>query len=161
MKIGKKFFIRRNLDFYSEIEFAKYLEKKDFQPFYPHRDTGIDILAVKNRTVEYYQLKARNEQARCPGIYWFQIKKKAIVSLLNLSKTKTFFVLCALQPGEKFDFFKMPVKIVEKYIKLREQTTKKNKEHFLEIGRINKGRYKIKPERISKIININKYLLTK
>jgi len=159
MRIGKKFFIRRNLDFYSEIEFAKYLEKKNFQAFYPHRDTGIDLLAVKDGLVEYYQLKARNEHSRYANDYWFLIKKRAIEKLLNLPRA--FFVLCALLPGEKFDFLKMPVKIVEKYIKLRELTTKKKEQHFLIIKRIDERKYRIKPERISKIIDINKYLLKK
>ena len=68
MKISKKFLIRRNLGLYSEIGLAKYLEKKNFQVFYPYRDTGIDLLTVKNGFVEYYQLKARNGQRRHPNI---------------------------------------------------------------------------------------------
>ena len=101
MKINKKYYIRRNLDSYSETEFAKLLEKEGYMVFYPFRDIGIDILAYKNGKVELYQLKARNEHGRRPNYYRFSIKK----DIEKLSKyTNIFFVLCALQPDGKLDF---------------------------------------------------------
>jgi|GEM_PF-3730352 hypothetical protein len=157
MKIDKKYFIRRNLDSYSEVEFAKFLEKKRISAFYPFRDIGIDVLAFNGRRVELYQLKARNEQSRYPNVYWFPIRKKDIEKLSKFPNS--FFIFCALQPNNKFDFFKLPIDVVKKYIKLREKTTKKSEKMFLEIKKIGKKKYIIKPERISKYIDINKYLL--
>lgn len=157
MKIDKKYFIRRNPDSYAEIEFAKFLEKRGIQVFYPFRDTGIDILAFDGKNVELYQLKARNEMKRYPNVYWFPIRKKDVEKLSKFPNT--FFVLCALKPNGKFDFFKLPLPIVKKYIKLRERTTKKAEKIFLEIKRIGKRNYIVKPERIRKSIRINDYLL--
>jgi hypothetical protein len=157
MKINNKYFIRRKLDSYSEIEFAKFLEKKKVKAFYPFRDVGIDVLAFDGKKVEFYQLKARNEHGRYPNVYWFPVRKKDIKKLSKFPNS--FFVLCALQPNNKFDFFKLPIDVVKKYIKLREKTTKKSEKMFLEIKRIGKRKYIIKPERISKFIDINKYLL--
>ncbi len=157
MEIDKKYFIRRNLDSYAEIEFAKFLEKRGIQVFYPFRDIGIDILAFDGKNVELYQLKARNEMRRYPNVYWFPIRKRNIKKLSNFPNT--FFVLCALKPNGKFDFFKLPLSVVKEYIRLREQTTKKAEKVFLEIKRIGKRDYIIKPERIGKVININDYLL--
>jgi hypothetical protein len=158
MKINKKYFIRRNLDSYSEVEFAKFLEKRGIKVFYPFRDdVGVDILAFNEGKVEFYQLRARNEQSRYPNVYWFQIGKKDIKKLSRFPNS--FFILCALQPNNKFDFFKLPIDVVKRYIKLRERTTKKSEKTFLEIKRIDERKYIIKPERISKFIDINKYLL--
>ena len=45
MKINKKYFIRRNLDSYSEVEFSKFLERSGVKTFYPFKDVGIDMLS--------------------------------------------------------------------------------------------------------------------
>jgi len=159
MKISRKYFIRRDLALYSEIEFAKFIMKRGFMPFYPFKDEGIDILAFneKENKIEFCQLKARNEMKRYPNIYWFPIRKKDIEKLSRFPNA--FFILCALRPDGKFDFFKLPVPVVKKYIELREQTTKKQSKQFLEIERLGKRNYQIKPKRISEKIDINKYLL--
>jgi len=160
MDVKKKYLIRRSLDFYSELEFAKFLEKKGYLVFYPFRDVGIDMMSYKNGKIELYQLKSRNEHVRYPNIYWFPIRKKDIIKLEEYSRFfDVFFVLCALQTNGKFDFFKIPLNVVKQYIRLREKTTKKRDAHFLEIKRISERNYEIKPERIRKQININNYLL--
>ncbi len=157
MEIPRKYFIRRNLDSYAEIEFAKFLEKNGFQVFYPFRDIGIDILAFDGRKVELYQLKARNEMRKHPSTYWFPIRKKEIQKLSIFPNV--FFILCALKPNGRFDFFKLPLSIIKKYVVLKEQNTKKSEKLFLEIKRIRERNYAIRPERIVRFIDINKYLL--
>ena len=151
MKINKKYYIRRNLDSYSEIEFAKILEKDGYMVFYPFRDIGIDILAYKGRKVELYQLKARNEHGRRPNYYRFSIRK----DIEKLSKyPNTFFILCALQPSGKFDFFKLPIDVAEEYFK-----EKGAKDSWLGIERINPRDYEIRPRRIANLFDINNYLI--
>jgi hypothetical protein len=90
-------------------------------------------------------------------MYLVPDKKEGHRKIVKISKF--FFILCALQPNNKFDFFKLPIDVVKKYIKLREKTTKKSEMMFLEIKKIGKKKYIIKPERISKYIDIKKYLL--
>ena len=60
MKIDKKYLIRRNLDRYSELEFAREMEKIYQRPFFPFKDKGIDIIGIDDgNRVYFYQLKAR------------------------------------------------------------------------------------------------------
>ncbi len=133
------------------------MERKGIQAFYPFRDTGIDILAFDGKKVELYQLKARNGMKKDQSIYWFPIRK---IDVEKLSKfPNAFFILCALKPNGKFDFFKLPIPVVKKYIELREEKTKKSERIFLEMKRIGDRNYIIKPERLRKFIDINKFLL--
>mgnify|MGYP001626461639 CR=1 FL=1 len=152
----KKYLIRRHLDIYAELELAKFLERRGIQVFYPFKDIGIDMLAFNGKSFEFYQLRARNEMKRYPNVYWFPIKKRELEKLSKFPNV--FFILCALKRNGKFDFFKLPLRIVKKYIKLKEKKRKKEEKMFLEIERIGERNYKIRPERIRKLININSYL---
>jgi len=151
MKIPKKYLSRHHLDAYSEMEFSNYLFDKGFQPFFPFKDKGVDIIAFKNNNFELYQLKARKWSRRHPWYYWFPIKRKDIKKLKSLKNKRTYFILCALQTNQKFHFFKVPLKIIEEYFK------KTPKTRFFKINKVEDKKYEISPKRIK--ININRYLL--
>ena len=73
----------------------------------------------------------------------------------KLSKyTNIFFVLCALQPDNKFDFFKLPIEMVREYF--REKGTQ---DSWLGIERVDKRKYELRPYRLAKLFDINEYLL--
>ncbi len=151
---SEKYLIRRNLDTYSELEYARFIQKKGYSAFYPFKDTGVDIVSYRDRAIEFYQLKARNEYRRQKGYYWFMINKKDVKKLLKFPKA--FFVLCALQSDDRFAFFKLPTSTVKKWLELIERQTGKKKSHFLKIKRTNNG-YELRPERIKDQINLSRY----
>ena len=121
--------------------------------FFPFKDKGIDMIAIKKNNIELYQLKARNELVNYKNTYWFMLRK----DLTKLSKFKNknlYFILCALQPNQQdFHFFKLPYKVVRNYFNKKHYENSK----FLEIKRINENEYKLRPKYIK--IDINKYRL--
>jgi len=149
MKLPKKYLVRHHLDSYSEIEFASYLIKKGFQPFFPFKDIGIDIVAHKKKNFELYQLKARNISLRY-NQFRFRVKKEDIEKLSKSNNKNTYFIFCAFQENQKFHFFKVPVSVVKKYFK------EAPKDRFFKIKKIN-AKYQVYPRRIG--IKINKYIL--
>jgi hypothetical protein len=153
MKREIKYRTRRQLESFSEEEFAKYLIGKGYLPFFPYKDTGIDMAALKGGKIEFYQLKSRIQSLRHEGKYrfkvWHDIKKLKKAHISN-----AFFILCALQPDEgRFDFFKVPLKVVEEYF--RKNVCKSTS--FLDIQKLDKNEYEIRPKYI--MLNINKYRL--
>jgi hypothetical protein len=151
MNPSEKYLTRRHLEAYSEISFSKFLFKKGIAPYFPFKDVGIDMVAFKGNKIEFYQLKARNENLNQKRVYWFSLKK----NLHKLSKFRnTYFILCALQPNQKeFHFFKIPIKMIIKYFKKKHARNAR----MFEIKRISESNYKLMPQYLK--WNINKYRL--
>ncbi len=145
------------MDSFAETEFAKFLWKKDIQPFYPFKDVGIDMIGVSRIKVEFYQLKARNPMAKGNNIYGFPITKKGIQKLSKLKNS--FFILCTLQPNKTFHFFKLPPVIIREYDKQRKASKypKRHKTGFFKIEKIDEKTYRIRPKYIK--IDINEFRL--
>lgn len=158
MNIDKKQLIRRNLDYYSELEFAKKLKEMCQDSYYPHKDKGIDIIGIdKYLNTFFYQLKARNVDSQYPDEYWFLVKEKKIFEFPK--SNKSFWVFCALRSNGKFDFFIIPLKVIKKWYNIAKETyDPKRVQHHLMIKIINK-KYEIRPKRVAEKINIMKYLI--
>lgn len=152
----KKYEVRRNLSMYSEKKFAEELSKSGYTLYYPFKDIGIDILATKDKKIFKYQLKARDLNTK--SAYWFLIR----ISDLNeyLTERNMYYVFCALLANNQFDFFIVPIKKVFDW--WNEHTNglgvTHNKE-FLKIKPIGRHKYEIRPKRLKKKIDVNKYLL--
>ena len=159
MKIDKKYLIRRNLDRYSELEFAREMEKIYQRPFFPFKDKGIDIIGIDDgNRVYFYQLKARNFNIR-KKVWGFKIDKKKM-EIFPQTKN-SFWIFCALRIAQdKFDFFKIPINILKKLYEERIRTTTGSREgHFIDIKQ-KEGKWKFtNPERLNDITDFNKYLL--
>tara|TARA_Y100000310_G_scaffold295222_1_gene326355 strand:- start:541 stop:1014 length:474 start_codon:yes stop_codon:yes gene_type:complete len=156
--MNKKYITRRILDKYSEDEFSKELIKLEQQPFFPFKDTGIDIVGIdKHNNPFFYQLKARNIGIRIKE-YWFMVDKK---KLEKFPKTKkSYWVFCCFKDTDIFDFFIVPLSITKKWYKIHNDGCKKKQEkHHLSIKPISKGKYELSPKRLNKYINIMKYYL--
>lgn len=153
----QKYFIRRNLDMYSELEFSKELVKKGFVAYYPFKDVGIDIIAIKNNKVYNYQLKARSLNRF--GNYSFMVHKRKLDKYV--SKKNMYYVLCALLPNNRFDFFIIPIKIVNKWFKEYRKKIKKKESHFLVLKPDHNKNYTIVPDWLKNKIRVglNKYKL--
>lgn len=109
------FISRRNLGLYGEIKFAELLKKKGFDPFFPYRDQGIDIVAIKfnqgRKVLSTYQVKSRNRSKRF-GTYWFQLKAK------DIQKNKAhYWIFAIFKEDNTFDFLRIPFTTISKWIK--------------------------------------------
>lgn len=154
MKTETKYLTRRHLEIYSETQLSKFLLQKGYMVFFPFKDKGIDMVAIKKDNIELYQLKARNEMSNYKRYYWFPIRKNLNNYLKMKHNKNIFFILCALQPNQKdFHFFKIPLKIAKKYFKEKHYKNTK----FFEITRIHQDKYDVVPKYVK--ININKYRL--
>lgn len=150
----KKYEIRRNLDMYSEKKFAKELYDRDYVPYYPFKDVGIDILATKERKIYNYQLKARSLTSK--NEYWFSVKLKSLNKYLK--EKNMFYVFCALLSNNQFDFFVLPIKDVHKwFIEYIKGCKTERDKCFLKIRPIEKNKYVVRPIRMK--IDIEKYWL--
>lgn len=152
MKQADRYLVRRNLDAYAEIAFARYLSKRGVVPYFPFRDVGIDMIGLKEGGVEFYQLKARNEMRAPKDHYWFPVRKN--IEGLSKFKKKAFFILCALQPNQAdFHFFKVPVPVAKHYFNAKHY----RKSKFFEIRRRENGSYRIVPSYIA--IDVDRFRL--
>lgn len=158
--MNKKYLIRHHLDSYSEMEFSNSLNKKNFQPFFPFKDEGIDIVAFESNNFKkpfFYQLKARNITIK-NNCYSFRLSKAKIEEADKISNF--YWVLCALKPSGKFDFFVFPQKIIKKWMdvlnkKLNEIGSEFGEKRFFKI-KSEEDSYSIAPRYIK--IDPNKYL---
>lgn len=107
------FLIRRNLGLYGEIKFAEVLHKKGYEPFFPYKDKGIDVLAydLERRITITYQVKSRNMSKRF-GNYWFKLKSKDI----NNGFTADFWIFSIFKNDNKFDFINIPLTQLKNWI---------------------------------------------
>lgn len=147
----QKYEIRRNLEMFSQKEFAHKLNELGYTSYYPFKDVGIDILATKKNLTHKYQLKSRNSNKF--GEYRYPCK---LTDLKKFRHEKNmFWVLCALLPNNKFDFFILPINIL--FHNWFEKYQKEAKKKFLRIKPLGNHNYEIGPKMIK--LDINKYLL--
>jgi len=124
--ILEKFLVRRNLGLYGEMKFAEILKKRGFEPFFPYRDRGIDIIAImfykNHRTFFTYQVKSRNiNKNKSFGDYWFRLKEK------DLKKNQAqYWVFAIFKENNRFDFLRIPFKTIDKWVKQSCQNKEKN-----------------------------------
>lgn len=118
------FMMRRNLGLHGEVKFAELLEKKGFAPFFPYRDTGVDIAAIKinhgHKSLSTYQVKSRNKSKRY-GTYWFQLRKKDI-----RNNQAQYWVFAIFTENNRFVFLRIPFKILSKWVRQSQGSRSRN-----------------------------------
>jgi len=153
--------MKRNLGLYGEIKFAEQIRSKGFDAFFPYRDRGVDIVAVRfnrnGKTVKTYQVKSRN-RSKPFGTYWFQLKKK------DIQKNQAqYWVFAIFIENNRFDFFCVPFKTLNAWIQQSRQNRNRNilspdsGNWWLKVDRNDKG-YVGVPKKGS--IKPNKYLFS-
>lgn len=162
MMVSKKYMVRRNLDTYSEMMFASKIAKElKHEVYYPFKDKGIDLVSIdKKNNFYFYQLKARSISKSISKEYWFSVGRVKLNKFKEITNNKRcYWVFCALKGKEQFDFFQIPLKVVFKWYNETKMGRKKKDSYFLIIKPIEKGIYKVAPDRVNKKINIMKYLI--
>lgn len=159
MEINKKYLTKRNLDIYSELEFARYLNKIGQSPYFPFKDVGIDIIGIdRGLNPFFYQLKARNFNIR-KGVWGFKIDRK---KLQIFPKTKnSFWIFCVLKIAQDgFIFFKIPTMTLEKIYAERIKSCSEREGYFLDIRQNKSGTWEfVSPSRLNDLFNINEFLI--
>ena len=161
MNIDKKQLIKRNFDYYSELEFARKLAETGQEAFFPFKDKGVDIIGIDDQGKAYfYQLKARNLNFR-KGVWGFKIDTKKLDKFPITDNS--FWIFCALKVEEpKFDFFKIPVAKLKEIYYERKKTCGQREGHFIDIRKNKKNQSKwefVSPSRLNELCDINTFLM--